>query len=569
MDHTQPRKKKSHYRPKKRSRPPLERPIPETRPQIHESVREKLSQGTYIVFDIETTGGNPERNGITDIFAIKWKDGTIVDTFGTLINPEIPIPPIVRKMTGITNNMVRNAPLVDEVMPSFVEFVEDGILVSHNTIGDMKFIRFFAEKSTQVPFDNFFLCTHLLVEKLFPETPDKSLSGLAQYFKIKSGDLHRAEADAYATLGLFQVLFQKIKEKKFEYIDETIRFQGDMESALRLGWAVPPKTLESLPQSPGVFTLLDSESKAMLVSSAFNLNKDVIRLKTSTQLPRQILKMVLRTYEIAFEPTSSLFQAMVKESEIASDDNSGSQLHQRIVTAFTIHHDRGHYKLAVDTIGPGVLYAYGPVRDRRAAQDMIQKIALALGRDPQAPKNSGIICDRHELRLIRALFNRELPQFRNRVEKETRSIPLFFQPAKKRQLKAILGLIDGLESMEVPSKILDLLMQNGLLAVKQSLKDNQHWEIYKIHNSRPSGSSLYQGKIEDFPQSPLAKSLLQERDHKTHGKSSHSPLGASEARLTHATLWWLVNFRGDARFFLFDEIQAKNKIPDSSATSGS
>lgn len=566
MDQIQARKKKPYYRPKKRNKPILERPVLETRPLIQESVRRQLTHGTYIVFDIETTGGNPERNGITDIFAIKWKDGTIVDTFGTLVNPEIPIPPIVRKMTGITNQMVRHAPLVGEVMPSFVDFVGDGILVSHNTIGDMKFIRYFAERSTQVPFDNFFLCTHLLVEKLFPETPDKTLSGLAQYFKIKSGDLHRAEADAYATLGLFQVLFQKIKEKKFEFIDETIRFQGDMESALRLGWAVPAKTLDALPQSPGVFTLLDSEKRAMLVSSAFNLNKDVLRLRTSTQLPRQILKMVLRTYEISFEPTNSLFQAMVKESEMSGDDNSGTLLHQRIVNAFTIHHERGQYRLSLDAIGPGIVDAFGPVRDRRAAQDLIQQIALALGKDPKSPKNAGVLCDRHELRLIRALFRKELPEFRNLVEKETRSIPLFFQPSKKRQLKGILHLIDGLKAMEVPAKTLDLLGQKGLLAIRLSLKDNHLWEIYRIHHSRPTGSTTYQGKIEDFPQSPLAKSLLMDGDKKS-AKTTHSPLDPTEARLTHATLWWLVNFRGDARFFLHDDLRSKLNALDSAPSS--
>src|SRR5438552_3649727 len=69
-------------------------------------LKASLDQAEYIVFDLETTGGNPEKNGITEIYAIRFKDGIAHDTFGTLVNPQIPIPPIVRRMTGINNKMV-------------------------------------------------------------------------------------------------------------------------------------------------------------------------------------------------------------------------------------------------------------------------------------------------------------------------------------------------------------------------------------------------------------------------------------------------------------------------------
>src|SRR4051812_544855 len=81
-----------------------------------------LEEGTFIVFDIETTGGNPTRNGITEICALKYSDGKVQDTFYSLVNPRIPIPPIVQKMTGITNQTVRKAPLIETVFPPFLEF---------------------------------------------------------------------------------------------------------------------------------------------------------------------------------------------------------------------------------------------------------------------------------------------------------------------------------------------------------------------------------------------------------------------------------------------------------------
>jgi len=128
-----------------------------------------LNEGTYIVFDIETTGGNPEKNGITEIFALRYHKGQIIDTFYSMVNPGVSIPPIVRRMTGITNKMVRDAPPIKAIMPEFIRFIADDILVAHNTIGDMKFIRYFAQHECQHEVTNYFMCTHLLVEKVAPK----------------------------------------------------------------------------------------------------------------------------------------------------------------------------------------------------------------------------------------------------------------------------------------------------------------------------------------------------------------------------------------------------------------
>ena len=80
--------------------------MPQATAHMRELLAKTLDQGNYIVFDIETTGGNPDKNGITEIFAIKYSGGEAGDTFYSLVNPRIPIPPIVRRMTGINNKMV-------------------------------------------------------------------------------------------------------------------------------------------------------------------------------------------------------------------------------------------------------------------------------------------------------------------------------------------------------------------------------------------------------------------------------------------------------------------------------
>ena len=121
-----------------------------------------LSEASFIVFDIETTGGNPSANGITEICALRFHKGAVQDTFYTLVNPETPIPGLIRKMTGITPDMVKDAPVIASILPELLAFVGNSILVSHNTQGDLTFLRYFALKHQKVTLENFYLCTHLL-----------------------------------------------------------------------------------------------------------------------------------------------------------------------------------------------------------------------------------------------------------------------------------------------------------------------------------------------------------------------------------------------------------------------
>lgn len=284
-------------------------------PKLKSIIHEALDRSVFIVFDIETTGGNPERNGITEICALKVKDGEVVDRFYSLINPMISIPPIVRKMTGITNQMVADAPVIHEVFPDFSEFIGDHILVSHNTIGDLIFLRHFAKETLNRDLSNFFLCTHLLVEKLCPEAPDKSLKGLSRHFNLSGDQFHRAEADAMQTWELFKVLARKLKERAISRVEQAIRLQGDLDSSLRLGWAVPTEKLKGLPHGAGVFYLYDHERRLLLLSGATSVQKEVEKLLKYDLIPRQILKLALRSYDLQASRTSSVFAALMAECD--------------------------------------------------------------------------------------------------------------------------------------------------------------------------------------------------------------------------------------------------------------
>ena len=112
-----------------------------------------LKDTTYCVFDIETTGTAFRTDGITEIGIMKVKNGEVIDEFSSFINPERHIPKVVQELTGITDDMVMNAPTIKEILPKIMEFFGDSVLVAHNANFDTSFIRFACE-TQGIPFEN-------------------------------------------------------------------------------------------------------------------------------------------------------------------------------------------------------------------------------------------------------------------------------------------------------------------------------------------------------------------------------------------------------------------------------
>jgi len=181
-------------------------------------------QMTYVVVDIETTGLSKNIHKITEIAGIKTDKGRVVDEFNTLINPEVKIPSFITHLTGINNNMVKDAPVIDDVMPGFCDFLGDSVFVAHNATFDYGFLSVNAEFAG-LEFGNKRLCTRKLATRLVPMLESKRLAALCQHFRIINEKEHRAMGDARATLCVFnnfQAMLKKmgVKEKR-----DIIRFE--------------------------------------------------------------------------------------------------------------------------------------------------------------------------------------------------------------------------------------------------------------------------------------------------------------------------------------------------------
>lgn len=167
--------------------------------------------GTFICFDIETTGLSPLSDKITEIGAVKIENGEVVDTFSTFANPEMPIPAKIVALTGITDDMVKDAPSQDEAVSAFLEFAGDNVLVAHNAPFDTSFIRKACE-NMGVDYNYTSIDTVAISRAILPDIKNVKLDTVATYLKLGKFNHHRACDDAEILSRIFINLCQRLKD---------------------------------------------------------------------------------------------------------------------------------------------------------------------------------------------------------------------------------------------------------------------------------------------------------------------------------------------------------------------
>jgi DNA polymerase III epsilon subunit family exonuclease len=168
----------------------------------------------FVVVDVEATGAKTPPNRLIELGAYRIHEGRIVDKFLSLVNPEIPIPRFVVALTGITNEMVKAAPVFADIAPSWLDFVSESVLVAHNAPFDTSFLNH--EISRVYPghrMVNPHLCTVRLSRRALPELTNHRLDTIASHFSIPIISRHRAGSDALATAELFLLLLSRLEEE--------------------------------------------------------------------------------------------------------------------------------------------------------------------------------------------------------------------------------------------------------------------------------------------------------------------------------------------------------------------
>lgn len=334
-----------------------------------------LSDVTFVVLDLETTGGSPATCEITEIGAIKMRGGEVLGTFQTLVNPGSPIPASIVFLTGITEAMVYPAPRVESVLDAFVRFVGDAVIVGHNVRFDLGFLGAAMDRNGYPRFSNTVIDTCALARRLIrDEVPNCKLHTLADHFRAAHRPTHRALDDALATADVLHGLLERAGSLGVLGLEDLVALPT-VGGHPQLGKLVLTR---HLPRAPGVYVFRDTGGRPLYVGKAVDLRRRVRSYFTGDDR-RKIGGLLRELATIDHVECSSELEASVLEvrliHQLTPRYNTRTK-HWRSYTYVKLTLDEAFPRLSVvrqPKRGDGCLYL-GPVGSARAARLITEAI---------------------------------------------------------------------------------------------------------------------------------------------------------------------------------------------------
>lgn len=270
-----------------------------------------LAQATFVVVDVETTGGSPARDRITELAAVKVRGGNVLGEFATLVNPGMAIPPQITVLTGITSAMVAPAPTIDHAFPSFVEFARGAIFVAHNARFDMGFLSA-AANELSLPWapervvDTLALARRIITRE---EAANHKLGSLARLFNSSTAPEHRALSDARATVDVLHGLLERFASLGVTHVDDLSTAADPVPAARRR----KVHLAEGVPPTPGVYRFWGPGEHLLYVGRAANLRSRVRQYFTAAERRQRIGEMVDVAIRVDFLECPTALEAQVRE----------------------------------------------------------------------------------------------------------------------------------------------------------------------------------------------------------------------------------------------------------------
>ncbi len=260
----------------------------------------------FAIVDIETTGGSYKNERITEIAIFRFDGEAIVDEFSSLIHPDRLVPAYITNITGITNEMLEDAPRFYEVAKRIVEITEDCTFVAHNAAFDYNFMKQ-EFRALGFEYSRKQLCTVRLSRKLIPGHSSYSLGNLCRDLGIKIHNRHRAAGDAIATVELFKHLLTIDTEGKLIVAPKKIRLSGIHPD-------LNPDIFTNLPEAPGVYFFYNVENQLIYVGKSKQIKSRILAHFTNEKTSKAI-RMKSEVVDIDFQLTGSELIALLKESQ--------------------------------------------------------------------------------------------------------------------------------------------------------------------------------------------------------------------------------------------------------------
>ncbi|WP_196760531.1 DEDD exonuclease domain-containing protein, partial [Mycobacterium avium] len=346
-----------------------------------------LRDTTFVVVDLETTGGRSTSTGetapdaITEIGAVKVRDGVVLGEFATLVDPQRSIPPQIMRLTGITTAMVSDAPAIDAVLPMFLEFAgldRGAVLVAHNAGFDVGFLRAAAQQCDIAWPRPRVLCTVRLARRVLSreEAPSVRLASLARLFAVTTQPTHRALDDARATVDVLHALIERVGNQGVHTYADLRGYLPDVTPAQRRKRVLA----EGLPRRPGVYLFRGPSGEVLYIGTAVDLRRRVAQYFTGADPRGRMKEMVALAGAVDHVECAHALEAGVRELRLlaahAPPYNRRSRFPQRWWwVALT---DEAFPRLAV-VRAPRHDRAVGPFRARADAADTAELLARFAG----------------------------------------------------------------------------------------------------------------------------------------------------------------------------------------------
>lgn len=276
-----------------------------------------LSEVTFVVVDLETTGGSPTSSAITEFGAVKVRGGEVLGEFQTLVNPGGPVPAQISALTGITTSMVATAPAIGSVLPAFLEFAAGAVLVAHNAGFDVGFLKAAAHDLGH-PWPGFpVLDTVALARRAVPrdEVRNHKLSTLAAHFHATVEPNHRALSDARATVDVLHALLGRLGPLGITHLE-------DLATATD---PVPPERrrkrylADGLPDAPGVYQFVDGRGEVLYLGTATSIRRRVRSYFTAAEHRRRMTEMVGLAERVVPVVCGTVLEARVRELRLIAE----------------------------------------------------------------------------------------------------------------------------------------------------------------------------------------------------------------------------------------------------------
>lgn len=362
-----------------------------------------LEEVTFVVVDLETTGGAPELHSITEFGAVKVRGGEVLGEFSTLVDPGMPIPPFITVLTGITTAMVYGAPDISSVMPAFLEFVgagPDTVLVAHNARFDVSHLKA-AAAGLELPWPKVKVAdTVKLARRVFTkdETPNYKLGTLAALVRATVTPTHRALDDARATVDVLHAILGRMGPLGVTHLEDLVTAADPVPAKRRRKASLA----DGLPHSPGVYRFIGPGNEVMYVGTSNNLYKRVRTYFTAAETRKRIAEMVDLAVAVEASPTATVLEASILElRQIAKlDPPYNRRSRQPDKRPWLVLTDEAHPRLKTTRQIPMEMldYALGPFSSgsqaRRVAEIISEEAHLrtCTPRLPRVPRAAASAC---------------------------------------------------------------------------------------------------------------------------------------------------------------------------------